>query len=69
MKNSDILLMDEATEGFDVESNEALHELLHSELKNKVIIFITHKYKELERVDKVYRLSKGILELVSESEV
>ncbi len=69
LKNSDILLMDEATEGFDVESNEALHELLHSELKNKVIIFITHKYKELERVDKVYRLSKGILELVSESEV
>ena len=67
MKNADILLMDEATEGFDVESNEALHELLHSELKNKTIIFITHKYKELERVDKVYRLSKGILELVSES--
>lgn len=25
--------MDEATEGFDVESNEALRELLHSELK------------------------------------
>ena len=28
------------------------------------IVFITHKYKELESVDKVYRLSKGILELV-----
>ena len=52
------------TEGFDVESNEALRELLHSELKNKTIVFITHKYKELESVDKVYRLSKGILELV-----
>ena len=47
-----------------VESNEALRELLHSELKNKTIVFITHKYKELESVDKVYRLSKGILELV-----
>ena len=45
MKNADILLMDEATEGFDVESNEALRELLHSELKNKTIVFITHKYK------------------------
>lgn len=43
---------------------EALRELLHSELKNKTIVFITHKYKELESVDKVYRLSKGILELV-----
>ena len=64
LKNADILLMDEATEGFDVESNEALRELLHSELKNKTIVFITHKYKELESVDKVYRLSKGILELV-----
>lgn len=69
LKNADIVLMDEATEGFDVESNESLHKLLHSELKNKTIIFITHKYNELERVDKVYRLSKGILELVSESEV
>ena len=64
LKNADILLMDEATEGFDVESNEALRELLHSEIKNKTIVFITHKYKELESVDKVYRLSKGILELV-----
>lgn len=41
LKNADILLMDEATEGFDVESNEALRELLHSELKNKTnLIFI-----------------------------
>ena len=63
LKNADILLMDEATEGFDVESNEALRELLHSELKIR-LSFYTHKYKELESVDKVYRLSKGILELV-----
>lgn len=69
LKNAEILLMDEATEGFDVESNEALHELLNNELKNMTIIFITHKYRELEGVDKVYRLSKGILELVSESEI
>ena len=69
LKNADVLLMDEATEGFDVESNEALHKLLHNELKDKTIIFVTHKYRELEGVDKVYRLSKGILKLVSESEI
>lgn len=38
--------------------------ILRLQLKNKTIVFITHKYKELESVDKVYRLSKGILELV-----
>lgn len=38
--------------------------LINIKLKNKTIVFITHKYKELESVDKVYRLSKGILELV-----
>ena len=55
--------MDEATEGFDVESNEALRELLHSELKNKTIVFYLRiSIKELESVDKVYRLSKGILD-------
>ena len=63
-KNAVILLLDEAREGFEVESNEALRELLHSELKNKTIVFITDKYKELESVDKVHRLTKGTLELV-----
>ena len=50
--------MDEATEGFDVESNEALRELLHSELKNKTIVFITHKYKELEVLIKYIAFQK-----------
>ena len=44
-------------------------ELLHSELKNKTIVFITHKYKELESVDKVYRLSKRNFRIGAELEI
>lgn len=61
LKNSEILLMDEATTGFDVESNKAIHNLLYKELEGITVIFVTHKYEELEVVDRVYKLSEGVL--------
>lgn len=61
LKEADILLMDEATEGYDAESSMALHRLLCAELAEKTIIFVTHRYEELEGVDKVYRLSNGVI--------
>lgn len=61
LKEADILLMDEATEGYDAESSMALHRLLCAELAEKTIIFVTHRYEELEDVDKVYRLSNGVI--------
>ena len=53
--------MDESTEGYDAESSMALHRLLCAELAEKTIIFVTHRYEELEGVDKVYRLSNGVI--------
>ena len=61
LKEADILLMNEATEGYDAESSMALHRLLCAELAEKTIIFVTHRYEELEDVDKVYRLSNGVI--------
>lgn len=61
LKEADILLMDEATEGYDAESSMALHRLLCAELAEKTIIFVTHRYEKLEDVDKVYRLSNGVI--------
>lgn len=62
LKKADILLLDEATSGFDKESDEALINLVREELGDKTIIFITHRYEELDGVEKVYRLAEGRLE-------
>ncbi len=64
LKKADILLMDEATAGFDVESKKALHKLLCNDLKDTTVIFITHKYEELEGIDKIYRLWGGVLKKI-----
>lgn len=64
LKKADILLMDEATAGFDVESKKALHKLLCNDLKDITVIFITHKYEELEGIDKIYRLWGGVLKKI-----
>lgn len=64
LKKADILLLDEATSGFDRESDRALINLVRGELMDKTVIFITHRYEELEGVEKVYRLAGGRLELM-----
>ena len=61
VKDSPIVILDEATSGYDVESNLYLHNVLLSEFKNKFVIMITHRYDNLEGMDKVYRLSEGRL--------
>lgn len=38
-------------------------DLLCKDLKEKTIILVTHRYEELEGIEKVYRLSNGELRL------
>ncbi|SHH62791.1 ABC transporter ATP-binding protein [Sporanaerobacter acetigenes] len=61
VKYSPIVILDEATSGYDVESDSYLHDVILNELKNKSVIMITHRYDNLEGMDKVYRLSEGRL--------
>lgn len=63
-KKADILILDEATSGFDKESNKEMIDLICKELKEQTIICVTHRYEELESIQKVYKLSKGELKLV-----
>ena len=59
LKDSPIVILDEATSGYDVESDSYLHDVLLSELKDKTVIMITHRYDNLEGIDRVYRLDNG----------
>lgn len=68
VKDSPIVILDEATSGYDVESDSYLHDVILNELKDKSVIMITHRYDNLEGMDIIYRLSGGRLAKVNKSE-
>lgn len=68
VKDSPIVILDEATSGYDVESDSYLHSVILNELKEKSVIMITHKYNNLEGMDRVYLLSEGGLVRMGKTE-
>lgn len=59
MKNTPYVILDEATSGFDVESDEYLHDVIINEMKDKTVLLITHRYENLEGMDIVYKIEGG----------
>lgn len=66
LKDAPIVILDEATSGFDVESDAYLHEVIVNKMHKKTVIMITHHYQNLEGMDRVYRLENGKLTELSE---
>ncbi len=66
VKNTPIVILDEATSGYDVASDLYLHDILLNELKEKTVIMITHRYENLVGMDRIYRLSEGKLVLMDQ---
>lgn len=62
VKDSPIVILDEATSAYDVESDSYLHDIILNGLIGKTVIMITHRYENLVGMDRVYRLSDGKLE-------
>jgi len=63
LKDAPVVILDEATSGFDVESDAYLHDIIVNQMQEKSVIMITHHYNHLEGMDKVYRLEEGGLSL------
>ena len=61
LKEAEIVLLDEATTGYDKLSNEIMMKNICEKFKDKTMIFITHNEKELKNIDKVYKLSGGLI--------
>lgn len=59
IKDAPIVILDEATSGFDVESDAYLHDVIVNQLAGKSVIMITHHYENLEGMNRVYRLEGG----------
>lgn len=59
MKNSPYIILDEATSGFDVESDAYLHNVIVNEMQDKTVILVTHRYENLDSMDIIFRLEDG----------
>lgn len=59
IKNSPILILDEATSYADVENENLIYEALEELMKNKTVIMIAHKLSVIRRADNIIILDKG----------
>ena len=59
LKDAPVVILDEATSGFDVESDAYLHDVILHQMQGKTVIMITHHYHNLEGMDQVWRLERG----------
>lgn len=65
LKNSPVLILDEATSNFDHESEQWLFERGLELFQDKMVILVTHQPQYLKRCDRVYRLENGCLNVES----
>lgn len=61
LKDAPIVILDEATSNFDMESNSYLHDVIVNEMKKKTVIMITHHYTNLKGMDRVFEIESGEL--------
>lgn len=59
LKDAPIVILDEATSGFDMESDAYLHNIIVNQMLDKSVIMITHRYENLEGMDRIYKLDHG----------
>ena len=66
LKNSQILIFDEATANIDEKRRGRFYQLLHELSREKIIIFSTHNLEELREADIIVDLEKMHIRQVSE---
>ena len=59
--NSSVLILDEITSSLDQETSSNILNLIKTELKDLIIILVSHKPEDLKLCDDLYHLNKGSL--------
>ena len=59
LKDSEIYLFDEATSSIDVESEDAILQVIRTLAKTKTVIMITHRLANVKECDIVYVMQEG----------
>lgn len=61
LSTAGILLLDEATEGLDRDTEQQILKQILSHTQGKTLLMITHRLNGLEQFDRVYRIASAIL--------
>jgi len=61
LKNSPILILDEATSSLDTQTEEMIQESLNYLMKNKTVIVIAHRLTTLLNMDRLFVFDKGAI--------
>ncbi len=59
LKNSPILILDEATSSLDAKSEKEVQEALENMMKDKLVLIIAHRFSTIQNVDKIIVLDHG----------
>ena len=61
LKDSPILILDEATSNLDAKSEKEVQEALENLMKNRLVIIIAHRFSTIQNVKKVIVLDNGMV--------
>ncbi len=61
LKNSPILILDEATSSLDAKSEKEVQDALENLMKNKLVIIIAHRFSTIQNVDKILVIDNGVV--------
>ena len=59
LKNSPILILDEATSSLDAKSEKEVQDALENLMKNRLVIIIAHRFSTIQNVDKIIVVNEG----------
>jgi ATP-binding cassette subfamily B protein len=62
LRNTPILIMDEATASVDVETEQLIHQAIDSVIKDRTTIIIAHRLSSVKKADKIIVLNDGCIE-------
>ena len=61
LKNSPIILLDEATSSLDAESEEKVQSAIKNLTKNKTTLVIAHRLSTIHNADKIFLVKNGMI--------
>lgn len=59
LKNSPILILDEATSSLDAKSEKEVQDALENLMRNRLVIIIAHRFSTIQNVDKIIVINEG----------
>ena len=69
LKNTPIIIMDEAAADYDTMAEAHLSQMISHNFSDKLILYITHNYSYLDIFDRVYEISNKTVQLLTKEEI